>query len=249
MAAWTGISGDLNEPEKWPAAEMVTNAWLERNIRLGPLGTLYPPHVYIMEGDTPSLLYLIPNGLNIPEHPEWGGWGGRYVKSDLSAGHYGDAADAFTAGDGKIFTSNQATIFRWRDAFQRDFAARMRWTVADSPSNANHSPVAVLNGVAGRSPVKIVARAGESVRLSARGSSDPDGQPLSYRWLYYREPAGGFFPPSVTLDGSGDQEASFVVPKVDGPIELHVILEVTDTGTPSMTTYRRALVSVAGGAR
>ena len=31
-----------------------------------------------MEGDTPSWLNLIPNGLSYPEHPDWGGWGGRY---------------------------------------------------------------------------------------------------------------------------------------------------------------------------
>ena len=40
-----------------------------------------------MEGDTPSWLALIPNGLSAPEHPEWGGWGGRYelYTPDLSA--------------------------------------------------------------------------------------------------------------------------------------------------------------------
>ena len=31
-----------------------------------------------MEGDTPSFFRLIPNGLNQPEHPDYGGWGGRY---------------------------------------------------------------------------------------------------------------------------------------------------------------------------
>ena len=31
-----------------------------------------------MEGGTPSFLGLIPNGLNVPERPDWGGWGGRY---------------------------------------------------------------------------------------------------------------------------------------------------------------------------
>jgi Protein of unknown function (DUF1593) len=31
-----------------------------------------------MEGDTPSFLYLIDNGLSMLEHPDWGSWGGRY---------------------------------------------------------------------------------------------------------------------------------------------------------------------------
>ena len=33
---------------------------------------------FMMEGDTPSFLNLIGNGLSDPEHPDWGGWGGRY---------------------------------------------------------------------------------------------------------------------------------------------------------------------------
>ena len=31
--------------------------------------------------------------------------------------------------DGKSYASDQATIWRWREAFQHDFAARMDWTV------------------------------------------------------------------------------------------------------------------------
>jgi hypothetical protein len=31
-----------------------------------------------MEGDSPSFLYLINNGVGDPEHPDWGSWGGRY---------------------------------------------------------------------------------------------------------------------------------------------------------------------------
>ena len=55
------------------------NPWLDRNIRRkGPLGAQYPRVEYLMEGDTPSFLGLVNNGLNVPEHPDWGGWGGRY---------------------------------------------------------------------------------------------------------------------------------------------------------------------------
>ena len=44
---------------------MVTNEWLDKNIRSeGPLGKLYPRFMFIMEGDTPSFLGLLDNGLN-----------------------------------------------------------------------------------------------------------------------------------------------------------------------------------------
>jgi hypothetical protein len=42
------------------------------------LGTKYPDVAYGMEGDTPTFMNLISNGLNEPEYPNYGGWGGRY---------------------------------------------------------------------------------------------------------------------------------------------------------------------------
>jgi hypothetical protein len=231
-------------PDKWPAAEMVTNDWLAQHIRKGPLGSLYPPHQYIMEGDTPSFLSLIPNGLNLPERPDYGGWGGRYVKSDLAAGHYGDSVDTFVGQDGIRYSSNQATIFRWREAFQSDFAARMQWALTDRLDAANHAPNAIVNGLAGRAPLQLTARPGDRVALDAAGSSDPDGNTLSYLWWQYPEPSGGFRPPSITIEGSGGARASFVVPKVSAPTEIHVILEAKDNGTPALTRYRRVIVAV-----
>jgi hypothetical protein len=58
----------------------IGNAWLAKHIqeRHGPLGAAYPDVAYGMEGDTPSWLGLVPNGLNDMEHPNWGSWGGRY---------------------------------------------------------------------------------------------------------------------------------------------------------------------------
>ncbi|WP_371416684.1 nucleoside hydrolase-like domain-containing protein [Sphingosinicella sp. BN140058] len=243
MAAWTGISRDVMLPDKWPAAETVTNGWLAAHIRKGPLGSLYPPHQFIMEGDTPSFLSLIPNGLNNPERPDHGGWGGRYVRSDLAAGHYGDAVDTFTAADGTRYASNQATIFRWRDAFQRDFAARVQWSITAKVEDANHAPNLVVNAQAGQRPLTIAGRSGDRILLDAAGSSDPDGNVLAYRWWHYAEPSGGFRPPTIALHGSASAKADFIIPKVDAPTDIHVILEVTDNGVPALTRYRRVIVA------
>lgn len=255
MAAWTGISSDVVSPAKWPAAETVTNAWLQANIRRGPLGALYPPHQFIMEGDTPSFLGLIRNGLNDPEHPEWGGWGGRYTQSYEGGGHRGDAQDRFVDADGKSWAGNQATIYRWRRAFQNDFAARIGWTLSPDRARANHNPAVVLNGVAGTEPVRISARAGSTVRLSSAGTRDPDGQAVTIRWWQYGEPsaAPGITPPKLEIAGADAAEASFVVPAFPHgspnvpqptvPLAYHVILEVTDAGTPALTSYRRAIVT------
>ena len=78
-ATWTGISGDVYYRNGAGADfTTVTNKWLDEHIRRqGPLGAHYPDYLFIMEGDTPSFLGLIPNGLQAGDHPNWGGWGGR----------------------------------------------------------------------------------------------------------------------------------------------------------------------------
>lgn len=79
-ATWTGIAGDIYYRNGAGADfTTVTNEWLDHNVRKGPLGARYPHYLFIMEGDTPSFLGLIPNGLQFGDNPGWGGWGGRYV--------------------------------------------------------------------------------------------------------------------------------------------------------------------------
>jgi hypothetical protein len=256
VAAWTGISGDVLRPDKWPGSEMVSNEWLEKNIRRGPLGALYPPHVYLMEGDTPSFLGLIANGVNEPEHPEWGGWGGRYVQAYEGAGHRADSPDRFVDVDGTRWSGNQASVFRWRRAFQNDFAARIAWSLTAQATDANHNPEVVLNGVAGRAPLLLAVKSGATVRLTAAGTRDPDGDQVSYRWWQYAEPsaAPGDAVPVLMIDGDSTAEISFVAPAINRsarnmppmgpPPAYHIVLEVTDAGTPALTSYRRAIINM-----
>lgn len=150
-----------------------------------------------MEGDTPSFLGLLPNGLNTPEHPEWGGWGGRYIPADASGntGVYSDVLDWAIGQNNDTFFSKYASVWRWRQAFQYDFAARMGWTVnAGNKSEdgamyvgaSNHHPVVVVNGSCGTLELPYIL--GESIVLDASESWDPDaGDELSFDWFHYRE--------------------------------------------------------------
>jgi len=72
-STWSGISGDRFSGRFGGADfSLVDDLWLEVNIRRnGPLGAQYPHVDDLMEGDTPSFLYLIDNGLGDPEHPNW----------------------------------------------------------------------------------------------------------------------------------------------------------------------------------
>ena len=270
-ATWTGISGDLYYRNGEGAdTSLVTNEWLEKNIRSkGPLGKMYPRFMFIMEGDTPSFLNLIDNGLNGYRRPDWGGWGGRYVYRQPRAETHaiwtqgGDefaratSQDEVMGIDGKVHTSDLATVWRWREAYQNDFAARMSWTVEDF-AHANHAPELVVNGEAGTAPVEMKARAGETLTLDATGSHDPDaGQTLHYRWWVYPE-AGldGAHGAEVSIADADGPKATVSVKSACAPVWLpglvpcrgegvvHIVLEVADDGSPRMTSYRRVVVRV-----
>ena len=250
--------------------ETISNKWLAQNIQQGhgPLGAVYPDVAYGMEGDTPTFLSLIPNGLNNYEHPDWGGWGGRY---ELYQPEYSTLdTKGFTGGvpvepepraiwtntadrfvpyvcneygravrkDTIVFNNNKATLFRWRDDFQNDFAARMDWCTK-SYNEANHPPIPALGH-----PDQITVKSGEGFVLDASGTSDPDGDNLSYFWFQYTE-VGSYKKP-VRFDQAEDlyRIPYIKAPVVDKPETTHFILKVTDKGNPPLTRYKRVIVNI-----
>jgi hypothetical protein len=269
QATWTGISGDLYYRNYGGAdTSLVTNEWLETNIRVkGPMGKWYPRFQFIMEGDTPSYLGLIDNGLNAYRRPDWGGWGGRYVyRQPYGETHmiWSQGGDEFSRAtsqdrvvgiDGLEHISDQATIWRWREAYQNDFAARMDWTIKDF-AHANHNPELVVNGQGGTSPVELTAAAEQTVALDAAGSKDPDGYTLHYHWWVYEEAGlAGTHGADVTISGANSPQAQVTIKSPCRPAWLpllpckgegvaHIILEVTDDGTPRLTSYRRVILQV-----
>jgi len=249
-ATWSGISGDKFHGRFTGANfEIVDNPWLDENVRShGPMGAEYPITKFMMEGDTPSFLGLINNGLNDPEHPNFGGWGGRYefyqprtlkyFYEPETRPIYTDAMDEVKGVDGNFHTSNKATLWRWREAFQNDFAARMDWTIK-SYKEANHPPKAIL-----KHANSLKVKSGEKVTLNAEGSMDPDGNTFAYQWIYYPEPGSYNSKESLGIDNLNAINTFFTAPKVTEPQTIHIILAVTDNGKPALTRYQRVIVTV-----
>lgn len=262
-ATWTGINALIPGIDN----STISNKWLAEHIQQehGALGAAYPDVAYGMEGDTPSWLALIPNGLSNPEHPEWGGWGGRYelyrpevpitdpktfiggvpieqesrpiwtnAIDNYTPPVSGEYGRAIQQGD-KSFKGFKETLWRWRDDFQNDFAARMDWTTKPY-QEANHPPVITMD-----QPDAITVQSGKHFGLGAH-ATDPDGDSLTYYWFQY--PEAGSFKELIDM-GAADMPGIYLAaPKVDKPETMHIILRVTDKGTPPLSRYKRVIVTI-----
>ena len=246
---------------------VVTRDWVRENIQKGhgALGEVYPDALHIWEGDTPTYFYVMPNGLNDPEQQWQGSWGGRfqrekqknvnievqeYAGANCSKGCfvnesffldywlYADAEDTWTY-EGKTYTNRWAPIFRWRTDFQHDFAARMDWCV-QSPEEANHPPVVILDNDSTASVMYVDGSPGASLSFSAASSFDPDGDDLRFQWWIY--PEAGTYEGIVPLSNAEKSQIQIELPDDLGDQTIHLILTVRDNGMPGLTRYRRVVI-------
>jgi hypothetical protein len=248
LSTWTGITSAAPGANQ----KVINNQWIHENIQQkGKLGRLYPSSMFGMEGDSPSFLYLIPNGLGNPEYPNWGSWGGRYSKIADFLGLWTDTTDTVKGIDNENHLSNAATVWRWREAFQNDFAARLNWTVTNEFNRANHPPSPIINEMGGYKPLILNACAGEKIQLSAKGSNDIDNDNLEFHWSFYRE-VTGIYSPSLNISETDGEETIINIPvwqqpfKIELPdfYEFHILLAVTDSGNPALTRYKRTIIKV-----
>ena len=197
----------------------------------GALGKEYPNYKWGVEGDTPSFLYVIPNGLNDPEDPCQAGWAGYHER--------GMCPDSLTTA----WTSWQEPARSISVGYKRrfypdemaDFEARMQW--ADE-GKGNHNPVVVVNGHRGPSPLVLHAKAGDTVRLDTSKSYDPDGDSMMKNW--WQQPEIG----TATLDIQGSDVAEVSIPQDATGQTLHVVCEVCDQGPFLLKGYQRVIIVV-----
>ena len=197
-----------------------------------------------------------------------GGWGGRYIFLQP----YGETHPIWSQGgdefarttsqdtvegvDGRTHVSDQASIWRCREAYQNEFAARTDWTVQDF-AHANHNPIVVVNAVSRTAPLEITTEAGQTIMLDASGTTESDGQALTYRWIVYPEPGlAGNQGADVTISDTDEPVAKISAKspcrppwlpqftRCNGPGVAHIILAVRDNGSPRLTSYRRVILTV-----
>ena len=193
----------------------------------GALGREYPDYKWGVEGDTPSFLYVMPNGLNDPEDPRQAGWAG-YHERGLCAD---SLTTAWTSWQEPIRSISVGYKTRFYADELNDFMARMQW--ADK-GQGNHNPIVRL-----ASEVNQV-KAGSTLILDASASSDPDGDKMSFLW--WQQPEIGTA--KLTIDQSDQPTATIHIPADAAGQTLHLICEVHDDGPFHLVSYRRIIIHV-----
>ena len=201
----------------------------------GALGSEYPKYKWGVEGDTPSFLYVMPNGLSDPEDPTQVNWGGYH--------QFGLCPDSLTYA----WTSWEQPTYNTTRDYKRyfypdelnDFKARMQW--ADE-GWGNTNPHVIVNGKKGISIIHIQAKAGTQVRLDASRSYDCEGDALSFLWWQQKE--AGLDHQPLSIIASTSPVAIIEIPQNAQGKAVHFSCEVDDDGPLHLVAYRRVSIKV-----
>ena len=200
----------------------------------GALGNEYPNYKWGVEGDTPSFLYVMPNGLSDPEDPTQAGWAGYHER--------GISPDSLTTAWNSWKDPVRSISIGYKQRFYpdelNDFMARMQWA---AEGRGNRNPQVTVNGKKGLSPIVIRSKAGGVVRLDASRSNDPDGDALTFSW--WQQPEIGDI--QLSIDGADQSKALIHIPANAQGKELHIICEVHDNGPFHLVAYRRVIIRLS----
>jgi hypothetical protein len=182
---------------------------------------------WLGEGDNPTFMNMLDNGLRAYEQGSYGGWGGKQVIPGVGM--------SFPAPNEK---QTGPPFPNFWPAAQHNFAARLKWSVTPHYEDANHEPSVRIKG-----PLNITAPAGKKIRL-AGVVSDPDGDTVSVKWWHFRT---GTYPVEVAVQKPNSAATEFVVPAdaLSGQT-IHLILEATDNSAMPLTRYQRVVITVRG---
>ena len=198
---------------------------------------------WIGEGDDFTFMNMPGNGLRAYEDGSYGGWGGRQISKQIvnpfSLPANDTSQQAMVSALSSMSEQSSKNANAYPDFFpaaQQDFAVRLKWSVTPKYSNANHAPVVLIEG-----PLNVLASPGETIRLNGK-VSDPDGNKVSVKWWQFQV---GTYPNTVSISNVNTAQAKVLIPKdaVAGQT-IHVVLEATDNGSPSLTRYQRVVITV-----
>ena len=212
-------------------------------------------------GTAPWLCLLVP-GLSDINHPNWGGWSGRFSKekvADVWSKHssvnkdekqfspfyvFAEVIDSWTDEEESVRYDSSlfAPVFRWRQAFMNDLQGRMDWC-KQPHEKANHNPIVSIEGFPKDQVIIHDVKAGKTVSFDASNSTDPDGDQLVYNWWVYEE--AGNHSGTMSLSNANTSAVELTIPKDAAGKEIHLILEVKDDSKiVPMYDYQRIVLRI-----
>lgn len=203
-----------------------------------------PKGSWLGEGDNHTFMNMLGNGLRAYENGAFGGWGGLVEEATNSANIFALTGDS--NADSLAKQISESNVRPGGGAYpnffpqaQRDFSARLKWSVTPKYADANHEPVVKIAG-----PLSLLASPGQKIQLFGL-ASDPDKDSLSLRW--WQLPAGSY-PGKVDIRNPNSSKVEITIPKdAVGGQSLHFIFEASDNGTPSLTRYQRVIITIRNG--
>ena len=88
----------------------------------------------------------------------------------------------------------------------------------------------------------MTASVDNTIVLSSEGTTDPDGNSISYKWSFYDDPSS--YDGSVSITNETSSKATIEIPENSGGKNIHIILEIYDNGSPNLYAYRRMIINV-----
>ncbi|MEO0796268.1 MAG: nucleoside hydrolase-like domain-containing protein [Verrucomicrobiota bacterium] len=254
---WSPYKRDSDGQDEWATEHIKQNH--------GPLGALFPyRNRFIEGGGTIPWMGLAFHGISDPERLYWGGQSGRFSREkqkNVMSRHPGIREDEKAYGEfymfdsdteseswtdpveNEAFSGREVPVWRFRRSMFNDFQGRMDWCVKDF-DEANHNPVAAVNGDKSDNILFLNVEPGQVVDLDASASSDPDGDAVDLNWWVYRE-AGTYGKP-IAIDNPTASKTALQIPADAGGKEIHVILEAKDQSEIiPMYDFRRLVMTVA----
>lgn len=202
----------------------------------GALGNLYPDHSNSVEGDTPTLFYVLPTGFTDPEKPQWGTIAGYFEKKPykLEAGtEFWQEIDISNPAQKEL--TNMCITPQWNL-----FATRLDWARSGM---GNRPPVIVMNGDITNGIIEMAVQPGETITLDASDSFDNEMDKLRFEWSVL--PVPGAYSNSLKLENKNGRDIKFKIPKDAEGKELHILLTLTDDGAAHhLSNYQRVVLKV-----
>jgi len=84
-------------------------------------------------------------------------------------------------------------------------------------------------------------RQGSSITFDASKSYDPERDQLNFKWWVI--PEAGTYKGEVTIQNHNSNKIAIDLPNDSAGSTIHIICEVTDSGKPALTSYRRIIIT------